>query len=137
MLCSVPLSALSDHLGRAHVLLAGYILYGLFYLGMSGVGDNVVALFFLFGAYGFFMGATEGVEKALVADLVPEERRGTAFGWFNLIAGILLLPVFDAVRAALYQSISPGYAFLFSSGCSLLAAVLLLNFFVIGSWAKQ
>ncbi|MCL2790486.1 MAG: MFS transporter [Desulfobulbus sp.] len=134
MLCSVPLSALSDKLGRAPVLLGGYILYALLYLGMGGIGDNVVALFCLFGCYGLFMGATEGVEKAFVADLVPEEQRGTAFGWFNLIAGIALLPA-STVFGLLYQSISPGCAFLFSSGCSLLAAVLLLKFFVVPAWA--
>ena len=133
MLCSVPLSALSDKLGRAPVLLAGYIAYGLFYLGMGSMGDNVVALFFLFACYGFFMGATEGVEKAFVADLVPEGQRGTAFGWFNLIAGILLLPA-SMTFGLLYQSISPGCAFLFSGGCSLLAAVLLLGFFVVPSY---
>ena len=127
MLFSVPLSALSDKLGRAPVLSGGYILYGMFYFSMGMIGDNVVALFFLFACYGLFMGATEGVEKAFVADLVREEQRGTAFGWFNLIAGLLLLPA-SMIFGLLYQSISPGCAFLFSSGCSLLAAVLLLGF---------
>jgi len=139
MLCSVPLSALSDKLGRAPVLLGGYILYGVFYLGMSGIGDNVAALFFLFACYGLFMGATEGVEKAFVADLVPEGQRGTAFGWFNLIAGILLLPA-SMIFGLIYQSISSGCAFLFAGGCSLSAAVLLLGFFVlpktVASWGK-
>jgi len=129
MLCSVPLSALSDKLGRIPVLLGGYILYGLLYFGMIGVGDNIMALFGLFACYGIFMGATEGVEKALVADMVPEEQRGSAFGWFNLVAGIALLPA-SIVFGLLYQSISPGCAFLFSGGCSLLAAVL-LSFFVV------
>jgi MFS family permease len=135
MLSSVPLSALSDKLGRTPVLLGGYIAYGVSYLGMAGIGNNLAALFVLFACYGFFMGATEGVEKAFVADLVPEEQRGTAFGWFNLVAGILLLPA-SMIFGLAYQGISPGCAFLFSGGCSLLAAVLLFRFFVVPTYDK-
>ncbi|MDR0465819.1 MAG: MFS transporter [Deltaproteobacteria bacterium] len=124
MLSSVPLSALSDRLGRTPLLLVGYIAYGVFYLGMGWISGHGAALVLLFGAYGFFMGATEGVEKAFVADLVPEGQRGTAFGWFNLTTGIVLLPA-SILFGLLYQSISPGSAFLFSCCCSLLAAVLL------------
>ena len=134
MVFSVPLSALSDKVGRVPVLLSGYVAYGVFYLGMSEISSNVTVLFFLFGFYGLFMGATEGVEKAFVADLVPEERRGTAFGWFNLVSGILLLPA-SIIFGLLYQSISPSCAFLFSGGCSLLAAAL-LKFFVVPAYAQ-
>jgi MFS family permease len=134
MLFSVPLSALSDRLGRTSVLLGGYIAYGAFYLGMGGIGDNVAALFVLFACYGLFMGATEGVEKAFVADLVPEEQRGTAFGWFNMVAGIFLLPA-SMIFGLVYQGISPGCAFLFSGGCSLLAAGL-LKLFVVPTQAQ-
>ncbi|WP_310601395.1 MFS transporter [Desulfobulbus sp.] len=116
------------------LLFCGYIAYGLFYLGMGGVGDNLVSLLLLFGLYGLFMGATEGVEKAFVADLVPEERRGTAYGWFNLVAGILLLPA-SMLFGLFYQSVSPGCAFLFSGGCSLLAATL-LRLYVMPAWTK-
>lgn len=124
MLFSVPLSALSDRLGRPAVLLGGYGAYCLFYLAMAVVGDNSAVLFILFGFYGLFMGATEGVEKAFVADLVDADRRGTAFGWFNLVAGALLLPA-SVLFGFLYQTVSPACAFLFSAGCSLLAALLI------------
>jgi len=135
MLCSVPLSALSDKLGRTSVLLGGYMLYGVFYLGMAWIEGGIAALFFLFACYGVFMGATEGVEKAFVADLVPEGQRGAAFGWFNLIAGIALLPA-SMIFGLAYQSVSPGCAFLFSSGCSLLAAVL-LRCFIVPAYAAR
>ena len=135
MLSSVPLSALSDRLGRTPVLLGGYTAYGAFYIAMAGIGNNVAALFVLFACYGLFMGATEGVEKALAADLVPEDQRGTAFGWFNLVAGILLLPA-SILFGLAYQGISPGCAFLFSGGCSLLAAILLFRFFVAPGYER-
>ncbi len=59
-------------------------------------------LLWLFCFYGFFMEATEGVEKAFVADFVPEGWRGCTFGWFNLLAGMLLLPV-SVIFGFLYQ----------------------------------
>lgn len=78
----------------------------------------------LFGFYGLFIAATEGVEKALVADIAPAELRGTAFGWFNLTAGLFLLPA-SVVFGWLYQTFFPSVAFGFSAGCSLTAALLL------------
>ncbi len=92
MLFSTPLSALSDRWGRLRLLAAGYLAYGLFYFLLGSLVQGGLVLFALFGFYGLFMAATEGVEKALVADLAPTELRGTAFGWFNLTAGIMLLP---------------------------------------------
>lgn len=68
------------------------------------------------------MAATEGVEKALVADLAPPERRGTAFGWFNLTTGAFLLPA-SVLFGWFYQAVSPLVAFSFSGGCALLAAL--------------
>jgi MFS family permease len=124
MLFSTPLSALSDRWGRVRLLTAGYLAYGLFYLLMGGLSHDGSVLFVLFGFYGLFMAATEGVEKALVADLTPEGRQGTAFGWFNLTAGIMLLPA-SVLFGWLYQQFSPLSAFAFSGGCAVLAAILL------------
>lgn len=121
---STPLSALSDRFGRLHLLVGGYVAYGVFYLLLGGLAPEGPLLFALFGFYGLFMAATEGVEKALVADLAPAERRGTAFGWFNLTAGVMLLPA-SLVFGWLWQSVSPWVAFGFSGACALLAAVLL------------
>ena len=124
MLFSTPLSALSDRVGRVRLLLGGYVAYGLFYFGLGLIAHDGARLFALFGFYGLFMAATEGVEKALVADLAPPTRRGTAFGWFNLTSGVALLPA-SVVFGGLYQAVAPLAAFAFSGGCALLAAALL------------
>lgn len=126
MLFSTPLSAWSDRVGRIRLLVGGYIAYGLFYLAMGLIGSGGWVMFALFGFYGLFMAATEGVEKALVADLAPEDRRGTAFGWFNLVAGAFLLPA-SMVFGWLYQDQGPLAAFGFSAACAFVAAVLLWN----------
>lgn len=124
MLFSTPLAGLSDKVGRIPLLLGGYVAYALFYAGLGLMTQGGIVLFALFGFYGLFMAATEGVEKALVADIAPAELRGTAFGWFNLTAGAFLLPA-SVAFGGLYQAFSPLVAFGFSAVCSLTAAALL------------
>jgi MFS family permease len=136
MVFSTPLSALSDRVGRLHILLGGYLAYGAFYLALGTLADDGVMMFVLFAFYGLFMAATEGVEKALVADLAPIERRGTAFGWFNLTAGATLLPA-SLIFGALYQEVSPFGAFAFSAICSLSAALLLTTWVGIVSTTSR
>ncbi len=128
MLFSTPFSALSDRLGRVRLIVSGWAVYGLFYL-LLGLNGNVLWLLWpLFAFYGLFLAATEGAEKALVADLAPTELLGTAYGWFNLTAGLLLLPA-SFLFGWLWQDISPEAAFGFSASCAVLAA-LLLKFWV-------
>ncbi len=124
MVFSTPLAALSDSFGRVSLLVCGYLAYGLFYFLMGWLQHDGLAMFSLFSFYGLFMAATEGVEKALVADLAPSGLQGTAFGWFNLIAGIMLLPA-SILFGWFYQQISPLFAFSFSGCCAFLAAMLL------------
>nr|WP_254217251.1 MFS transporter [Synechococcus sp. CCY 9618] len=124
MVASTPLSAWSDRVGRRRVLGCGYLAYGLFYLLMAGLGSGGPWLFALFGFYGLFMAATEGVEKALVADLAPAALRGTAFGWFNMTTALMLLPA-SLLFGWLYQGAGPATAFALAGGCSLGAAALL------------
>ena len=129
MVFSVPLSALSDKIGRIRLILGGWVIYGLFYLLLGSNGFYVLLLWPLFACYGLFLAATEGAEKALVADLAPNDQLGTAYGWFNLVAGIMLLPA-SILFGWLWQSISPLAAFGFSATCALMAA-LLLKFWVL------
>ncbi|TXI75346.1 MAG: MFS transporter [Flavobacteriales bacterium] len=123
MLLSTPLSALSDRLGRQRLILSGWAVYGHFYLVLGLVGPSW-ALWPLFAAYGVFLAATEGAEKALVADLAPGALLGTAYGWFNLTTGTMLLPA-SLVFGGLWQSVGHVAAFGFSAGCALCAALLL------------
>lgn len=126
MVLATPLSALSDRLGRMRLLLIGYVAYAAVYAVLGSLQRADLTLFIAFAAYGVFLAATEGVEKAMVADLAPAGGRGTAFGWFNLVAGLMLLPA-SVVFGQLYQAVSPGAAFAFSGGCALLAAALMVG----------
>ena len=124
MLFSTPLSALSDRLGRQRLILSGWAIYGVFYLILGLNSGQTWLLWPLFAGYGLFLAATEGAEKALVADLAPAALLGTAYGWFNLTAGLLLLPA-SLLFGWLWQSAGPTLAFGVAAGCALLAALLL------------
>ena len=91
VLSSVPAGSLSDRVGRRPLILGGWTLYALVYLGF-GQATNAMQVWALFLAYGLYYGLTEGAEKALVADLVPAHRRGAAYGWYNLAIGIGAFP---------------------------------------------
>ncbi|MEO7325284.1 MAG: MFS transporter [Dokdonella sp.] len=130
-LLSTPLSALSDRWGRARMLGFAWLAYAVAYLAIGLLPAADWALWLAFVAYGVVTAALEGTEKALVADLVPRERSGTAFGWYNLVAGIFLLPA-SLLFGWLWQGLSPFAAFAFGACCALLAA-LLLRFWVSAS----
>src|SRR5262249_32856801 len=82
---------LSDRLGRKRLIVSGWILYAAVYAGF-GFATNKASLWVLFLIYGIYFGLVEGAEKALVADLVRPEQRGTAYGLYNLAFGITVFP---------------------------------------------
>jgi MFS family permease len=125
---STPLSALSDRLGRKRLIVGGWLAYALLYLVFGLLPAQSWLVWPMFAAYGLFLAATEGAEKALVADLVPAGNVGTAFGWYNLIAGALLLPA-SLLFGWLWAAASPLAAFAFGAACAL-GAALLLKFWV-------
>src|SRR5262249_11560074 len=75
---STPLGSLSDRLGRKPTILAGWVVYAACYLGFA-LAHQAWQVWALFAVYGAFFAATEGTEKALVADLSPPDARGRAF----------------------------------------------------------
>ena len=93
----VPGGALSDRIGRKPLIVAGWAVYAAVYL-LFGRATSAWQAWALFALYGIYFGLTEGVEKALVADLVPAARRGVAFGWYNLALGLGALPGVDHLR---------------------------------------
>ncbi len=114
--------ALSDRLGRRPLILGGWAVYAAVYLGfaLSSAEWHAWALFVV---YGLYFGATEGTEKALVADLVPAARRGTAFGWFNAALGLGALPA-SVVFGLVWERSGPEVAFVMGAGIAAAATLL-------------
>ena len=125
-LSSLPGGALSDRVGRRPLLVAGWLVYAAVYLAF-GLARAQWQAWALFAVYGLYFGLTEGVEKALVADLVPSDRRGAAFGWYNLAIGIGALPA-SLIFGAIWDRAGAPTAF--SLGASLALAASLGILFV-------
>lgn len=123
-LAGPPLSALSDRIDRRRLIVVGWTVYAVFYLAFGLLPAQPWLLWPMFAGYGLFLAATEGAEKALVADLVPGDQAGTAFGWYNLVTGVLLLPA-SLLFGWLWSDVTPLAAFAFGSACALCAALLL------------
>ena len=116
---------LSDRLGRKRLIVSGWILYAAVYAGFAFV-ESAVSIWILFLVYGIYFGLVEGAEKALVADLVRPEQRGTAYGLYNLAFGITVLPA-SLLMGALWSWQGPATAFLVSAALGTAAALLLLT----------
>jgi MFS family permease len=121
---SLPAGMLSDRLGRKGVIALGWSLYALSYLGfaLAGAWWHV---WLLFAVYGLYYGATDGVARAFVADMVPAERRGTAYGLFHTAVGITALPA-SLIAGFLWQLIGPSAPFILGAALAGVAVVALL-----------
>lgn len=121
---SVPGGALSDRIGRRKVMILAWTIYGLVYLGFA-FASKAYQIWLLFIAYGLFYGLSEGTEKAWVADLVEESKRGTAYGAYHFCIGIAALPA-SLLMGLIWKAIGVQWAFSFGAVMALIAAFLVV-----------
>ena len=123
-----PLGSLSDKIGRRRLIIGGWIAYGVVYLGF-GLSHSGWQVWVLYGLYGIYYAATEGSAKALIADMVTPERRGTAYGLYNAAIGLTAFPA-SLIAGILWQGafgwhgFGPSAPFLFGAVLALLAGIL-------------
>lgn len=128
-LISGPAGVLSDKIGRRRIIVFGWLTYGVIYLGFA-VASAAWQMWALYALYGAYYGMTEGTAKALVADLVPAEQRGTAYGVYNAAVGLAAFPA-SAIAGVLWQGaggwqgFGPAAPFFFGAGLALIAALWL------------
>ena len=133
---STPLGTLSDKIGRKIVINIGWGIYAFVYISFAllvflSPDIQIVATFILFAVYALFYAFTEGTEKAFVADLVSDEKRGTAFGLFNFSIGLGALPasIIFGILYSFFDMRFPGFggtvAFGFGGTIALISMILL------------
>jgi MFS family permease len=128
-LISTPAGSLSDRVGRRRLIIAGWLVYAIIYLGLA-LSVASWQIWILYVIYGLYYGMAFGTANALVADLVPEHLRGTAYGTYNAIIGVLAFPA-SFIAGMLWQGIGnwqgfgPSAPFLFGGSLALIAALLM------------
>ena len=120
---SIVGGAWSDRIGRREVIAIGWLVYAVVYFGFA-ITDALLPLLAWFLIYGFYFGFAEGTEKALVADLAPQERRGLAFGIYNAIQGVGALAA-SVLFGLVWNAYGAGAAFGLGAGLALAATALL------------
>ena len=119
----VTIGKLSDRVGRRVLLVMGYGLFALVYLGFALV-QAPAFIWILFIFYGLYTALTRGVQKALVADLVHADRRGAEIGAFHMLVGLAALPA-SLIAGFLYTQVGVSVPFYFSAAISAIASILL------------
>jgi MFS family permease len=128
-LISTPAGSLSDRIGRRRLIIGGWLVYALIYLGFA-FAQAAWQVWALYVAYGLYYGLAYGSANALVADLAPEHLRGTAYGTYNAVIGFLAFPA-SLIAGLLWQGagswagFGPSAPFLFGGTLALIAAALM------------
>lgn len=125
-LTSIPAGILSDRIGRKRIILLGFIIFGFIYWGFA-LASEQSHIWMLFAAYGIFMGLTEGVQRAYLGTIIPEESRATGYGIYNAFTGIAILPA-SIIGGFLWDKYGSQATFYYGTITAFISATL---FFII------
>ncbi len=128
-LVATPAGRRSDRIDRRKMIIAGWLVYAVIYLGFA-MASQGWQVWLLYVAYGLYYGMAYGTANAMVADLVPENLRGTAYGTYHGMIGLLAFPA-SLIAGILWQGagswggFGPSAPFLFGGILALIAALLM------------
>lgn len=128
---SYPLGGLSDKLGKQKVFSFGLIIFSAVYFGFAFI-DNINFIWILFAFYGIYAASTEGVSKAWISDLIPNEQRGSAIGLLTMLSSFAIM-FGSFLTGVLWDKFGSQIPFLISAIISLIIGTVL----IIGNHTKN
>jgi len=142
-LISAPAGSLSDRIGRRKLVIGGWLVYALIYFGFA-LARQGWHVWVLYAFYGVYYGLSYGTAKAMIADIVPEAVRGTAYGTYNAVLGILDFPasliaglLWSGLPALGFHGFGAPAPFFFGGTLALLAAVAMWRWRPVTSTAQE
>ena len=121
LLSAYPVGKLSDRMPKQNLLVVG--------CGVLAVANGVLAIasnpvLLIVGAllWGLHMGLTEGIFAAMVANSAPKDLRGSAFGIFNMLRGLVLLAA-SVFAGFLWDQVGPQATFGLASVLAIITVV--------------
>jgi len=120
---AIPSGKLSDKWGRSAILVPGYIIYGLVYLGFA-MFSSKTAIIFLFIAYGAYTAFISGAERAFIAEAAPAGFKGTVLGIYGMLQGIGLL-FSSLIAGAMWDFVGSDAPFWFGGAMGIFSAVMI------------
>ncbi|MFZ2632647.1 MAG: MFS transporter [Desulfosalsimonadaceae bacterium] len=127
-LSSIPSGMAADRFGKKRVIFLGFVLFAVLYSGFA-LASGTRVVWMLFGLYGLFMGLTEGIQKAFLTTIIPADFKATAFGVYNTVVGIAMLPA-SLIGGWLWDKVSPSATFYFGSVTAAVSALLFIVFMI-------
>ena len=108
-LSAYPFGKLSDHMSHKALLALGliFLIAADLVLAISDHWRVVLAGVALWGVH---MGMTQGLLATMVADTAPEDLRGTAYGFFNLVSGLAML-LASVLAGLLWDQLGASFTF--------------------------
>ena len=128
-LVSIPAGILSDRIGRKRIILSGFMLFAFVYWGFA-VSSEKWHIWGLFLLYGVFMGLTEGIQKAYLSTVIPENLKATGYGIFSSFVGLAVLPA-SIIGGYLWDKYGPHATFYYGAITAFASAMLFLIIFGI------
>jgi MFS family permease len=125
-LSAIPAGIAADRFGKKRVILLGFVLFAILYYGFA-VARDTSAIWALFAFYGLFMGLTEGIQKAFLATIIPQDFKATAFGIYNTAVGLAMFPA-SFIGGWLWDHVSPSATFFFGAITASLSTILFVIF---------
>lgn len=122
-LLAIPMGKRSDKIGRKRLLVPGYLVFALVYLGFAFAFSKPF-MTFIFALYGVYTAMITGVERAYIAEISPTELKGTMLGLHATIVGVALLPA-SLIAGLLWDNFGARVPFIFGSAMALAAAFIL------------